>query len=223
MTSRKRGGGSDRNTLAAAFSALERIYQSLDLDVVLLTTVSEVRQLLQVERVFLFRLESHWSGVVVEECALGCLPLQDQQAYDDCFAERWVSAYAQGRVQAVGDIEEAELTPCHRDLLRGLGVAQHCSVPLPWQPTEVQMIQQLAVQVGLAIQPSERYQQMQAELTTRRQAEAQLLQQAQRSRDRHLESAEHPSPGMPPDPGVAQGIIYPRLRFFLIAKAAFTD
>ncbi|MBE9108175.1 GAF domain-containing protein [Nodosilinea sp. LEGE 07298] len=199
---------SDRNPLAAAFSSLQRIHQSLDLDVVLPTTVSEVRQLLQVERVFLFRFEPDWSGVVVvEDCAPGCLPLQGQRVYDECFAEKWVSAYAQGRVQAVGDVDQAELTPCHRDLLRGLGVranlvmplltqgrlwgllvAQHCSAPRPWQLTEVQMMQQLAVQVGLAIQQSELYQQMQAKLTTHQQTEAHLLQQAQRSRDRHLES-----------------------------------
>ena len=210
---------SDRNPLAAAFSSLQRIHQSLDLGVVLSTTVAEVRQLLQVERVFLFRFEPDWSGVVVvEDCALGCLPLQGQRVYDECFAEKWVSAYAQGRVQAVGDVEQAGLTPCHLELIRGLGVranlvvpllaqgrlwgllvAQHCSAPRPWEIAEVQMMQQLAVQVGLAIQQADLYQQMQAELTAHRQVEAQLLQQAQRSRDRHLDSLGTLAGGMAHD------------------------
>jgi signal transduction histidine kinase len=211
-------GEPNPNPLAAVFGTLQRIHQSLDLDVILPTTVSEVRQLLQVDRVFLFRLEADWSGIVVEDCALGCLPLQGQQAYDHCFVEKWVSAYAQNRVQAVGDVEEAELTPCHRDLLRSFGVranlvvpllahgrlwgllvAQHCSAPRPWQLAEVQMMQQLAVQVGLAIQQSERYQQMQAELTAHRKAEAQLLHQAQRSHHRRLESIDTLSRGMAHD------------------------
>ncbi len=212
-------GRNDRNPLAAAFSSLQRIHQSLDLAVLLPTTVSEVRQLLQVERVFLFRFEPDWSGeVVVEDCALGCRPLQGQRVYDECFAEKWVSAYTQGRVQAVGDVERADLTPCHRDMLKGLGVranlvvplltqgnlwgllvAQHCSAPRPWQLAEVQMMQQLAVQVGLAIQQAELHQQMQAELTAHRQAEAQLLLQAERSRDRHLESIGTLSKGMAHD------------------------
>ncbi len=99
-------GGANHSPLAAAFRSLQRIHQSLDLGVVLSTTVAEVRQLLQVERVFLFRFEPDWSGVVVvEDCASGCLPLQGQQMYDECFAEQWVSAYTQGRVQTVGDVE----------------------------------------------------------------------------------------------------------------------
>ncbi|MBD1914593.1 MULTISPECIES: GAF domain-containing protein [Cyanophyceae] len=198
----------NRNPLAQAFDSLQRIHQSLDLAVVLLTAVAEVRQLLQVERVFLFRFKPDGSGVVeVEDCAPSCLPLQGQRVYDESFADKWASVYAQGRVQAVGDMEQAGLTPCHLELLRGLGVranlvvpllaqgrlwgllvAQHCSAPRPWQELEVQMMQQLAVQVGLAIQQAELYQQLQAELTVHRQAEAQLLQQAERSHDRHLES-----------------------------------
>ena len=212
-------GGANRHPLAAAFSSLQRIHQSLDLGVVLSTTVAEVRQLLQVERVFLFRFEPDWSGVVVvEDCAAGCRPLQGQRVYDECFAEQWVSAYTQGRVQAVGDVEQAGLTPCHLALLRDLGVranlvvplltqgrlwgllvAQHCSAPRPWQMAEVLMMQQLAVQVGLAIQQAELYEQMQAELTAHRQTEARLLQQAQRSHDRHLDSLGTLAGGMAHD------------------------
>ncbi|MGG6241890.1 GAF domain-containing protein [Nodosilinea sp. AN01ver1] len=211
-------GEPNPNSLAAVFNMLQRIHQSLDLDVILSTTVSEMRQLLQVDRVFLFRLKANCSRIVVEDCAFGCSPLQDQQAYDHCFAENWVGIYAQNRVQVVADVEEAELTPCHRDLLKSLGVranlvvpllsygrlwgllvAQHCSAPRRWQLTEVQLMQQLAVQVGLAIQQSERYQQMQAELAAHRQAEVQLLNQAQRSHHRRLESIDTLSRGMAQD------------------------
>ncbi len=216
---RQEPGHSDRNPLAQAFSSLQHIHQSLDLNVVLPTTVSEVRQLLQVERVFLFRFEPDWSGVVeVEDCDPRCLPLKGQRVYDEIFADKWVSAYTQGRIQAVADVEQAGLTPCHLKLLRGLGVranlvvpllakgrlwgllvAQHCSAPRHWQESEVQMMQQLAVQVGLAIQQAELYQQMQTELTAHRQAAAHLVQQAQRSHERHLESLSTLAKGMAHD------------------------
>jgi signal transduction histidine kinase/CheY-like chemotaxis protein len=194
--------------LTWAFNLLQRIRQSLDLEVVLHTTVTEVRQLLQVERVFLFQFQPDWSGTaVVEDCAPHCLPLQGRRVYDDCFAKEWVSAYTQGRVQTISDIYQANLTPCHRDLLAslqvranlvvplqvngqlwGLLVAQHCTAPRPWQAEEVQIMQQLALQVGMAIQQSELHQQVKAELDAHKQAEAQLLQQAQQSYNRHLES-----------------------------------
>ncbi|PZV06968.1 MAG: hypothetical protein DCF32_08480 [Leptolyngbya sp.] len=197
-----------RAPLDGAFSSLQRLRQALDLEVVLPTTVAEVRQLLQVERVFLFQFRPDWSGVVVvEDCATGCPPLQGQQVYDECFAEKWVSAYTQGRVQAVADVEQADLTPCHLDLLRRLGVranlvvpllvnrqlwgllvAQHGTAPRPWQLDEVQMMQQLAVQVGLVIEQSEQYQRVQAELSAHHQTESLPVPQTQRSHDRHLES-----------------------------------
>ncbi|HSM84116.1 MAG TPA: GAF domain-containing protein, partial [Nodosilinea sp.] len=194
--------------LTQVFGLVQRIRQSLDLDAVLQTTVAEVRQLLQVERVFLFEFRPDWSGVVVvEDCAPHCLALVGRQVYDECFAERWVSAYTQGRVQAVDDIYQAGLAPCHVELLEGLGiranlvvplrtdgqlwgllVAQHCTAPRPWHGEEVQIVQHLAEQVGMAIHQSMLYRQVQAELSTHRQTEAQLRRQAQRSRDRHLES-----------------------------------
>lgn len=45
----------------------QRIRQSLSLSSILNTTVSEVRQFLQVERVFIYRFEPDWGGVVVVE------------------------------------------------------------------------------------------------------------------------------------------------------------
>jgi len=196
------------DTLVRMFNLIQRIRQSLDLDVVLQTTVSEVRQLLQVERVFLFKFQPDWSGtVMVEDCAPHCLSLQGRQVYDECFATHWVAAYEQGQVQAVADIHQAGLTPCHVDLLASLGVkanlvvplqvndklwgllvAQHCTAPRTWHGEEVQIMQQLAIQVGMAIQQSELYRQVQAELLAYKQSKAELLHQAQRSRDRHLDS-----------------------------------
>jgi len=43
----------------------QRIRQSLALGKFLSTTVSEVRQFLQTERVFIYRFEPDWGGVVV--------------------------------------------------------------------------------------------------------------------------------------------------------------
>lgn len=191
----------DRAPLDGVFSSLQRLHQALDLEVVLPTTVAEVRQMLQVERVFLFQFQPDWSGVVVvEDCAAGCLPLQGRRVYDECFAETWVSAYTQGRIQAVADVEEAGLTPCHLDMLRSLGVranlvipllansqlwgllvAQHGTAPRPWQLDEVQMMQQLAAQVGLVIEQAEWYQRVQAELSAHN-------LKTQRSQERRLES-----------------------------------
>lgn len=198
----------DSQVIDWVFDLVQRIRQSLDLDVVLQTTVAEVRQLLQLDRVFLFEFQPDWGGVVVvEDCHPDCLSLQGQRVYDECFAEKWVSAYSQGRVQAVGDIYQAGLTPCHIELLERLGVranlvvplqvngqlwgllvAQHCTAPRPWQVDEVRVMQQLTTHVGMAIEQSERHRQVLAELALYQQTEDRLQQQAKQFHDRRMES-----------------------------------
>lgn len=198
----------DGQAIDWVFDLIQRIRQSLDLDVVLQTTVSEVRQLLQLERVFLFEFQADWGGgVIVEDCHSDGLSLQGRQICDKYFADKWISAYRQGKIQAVGDIYQAGLPPDHIELLEKLGVranlviplqvkgqlwgllvAQHCTTPRPWQADEVRMMQQLATQVGTAIEQSERHQEVLAELAIHRQTEDRLQQQAKQFHDRRMES-----------------------------------
>ena len=48
-----------------------------------------------------------------------------------------------------------------RSYLWGLLIAHHCRAPRQWQPLEIELMQQLATQVAIAIQQSELYQQLQ--------------------------------------------------------------
>jgi GAF domain-containing protein len=45
------------------------------------------------------------------------------------------------------------------------------TIPRQWQPLEIELMQQLTTQLGIAIQQAELYQQAQAELAERQQAE----------------------------------------------------
>jgi signal transduction histidine kinase/DNA-binding response OmpR family regulator/PAS domain-containing protein len=66
--------------------------------------------------------------------------------------------------------------------LWGLLVAHHCRSSRQWQPLEINLLQQLATQVAIAVQQSELYQHLTVELTERKQAEVALRQQAERER-----------------------------------------
>ncbi|MFH7243465.1 MAG: GAF domain-containing protein [Spirulina sp.] len=199
---------SHHQSLLWTLRLVRRIRRSLDLDVVLQTTVSEVRRWLRVDRVLVLEFQSDWGGVVlVEDHLPDCQTLQGRRIYDDCFAEKWVKVYAQGRIQAVDDIETAGFSPCHQDLLRqlqvranlvvplrvrgqlwGLLVAQHCTAPRPWLSEELQVVKQLADQVGLAIEQSELYHQTQIALLQQTQAATQWKEQSARAREKHLAS-----------------------------------
>jgi len=109
----------------------DRIRQSLNLKEILNTTVEEVRQFLQTDRVLIYRFETDWSGsVVVESVASDYMTILDRVIHDPCFGGSLLQPYQQGRIQATTDIREAELTPCHVKFLANLQVRANLVVPI---------------------------------------------------------------------------------------------
>jgi len=158
-----------------------RIRQSLDLSEILNTTVADVRQFLQADRVLIYQFEPNWQGiVVVESVGADWMSVLDTTIRDPCFGEQYIRDYQQGRIRSIDDIYADSLTPCHveflsqfqvcaslvlpilrGDQLWGLLIAHHCQKPRHWQDLEVKLLQDLATQVGIAIQQSELYYQVQ--------------------------------------------------------------
>ena len=58
--------------------------------------------------------------------------------------------------------------------LWGLLIAHHCSTPRKWQQLEIELLEQLATQISIAIHQSELYHQLQQELAERKRKEAAL-------------------------------------------------
>jgi hypothetical protein len=162
-------------------SIQQRIRQSMDLDTILSQTVKEVREFIQCDRVLIYRLESDGSGVIaVESTAATNCPLEGRNIKDPCFQEKHIEYYKQGCPQVVEDIYTAGLAPCYIELLAslevranlvapiflkqdfwGLFVAQNCYEPRLWKPAEIKLLQQLADQLGIAVQQTQIQQQVQ--------------------------------------------------------------
>jgi diguanylate cyclase (GGDEF)-like protein len=158
-----------------------RIYQAIDLDEILDTTVSEVRQFLKVDRVLIYRFKPDWSGTVtVESVAPGTLPILYTHIEEPCFRSTYVQLYQQGRIRAIEDIHTANLGACHFNLLTafqvkanlvvpilqeqqlwGLLIAHHCQAPRHWSQLEIELLSKLSMQVGIAIQQAELYEEWQ--------------------------------------------------------------
>ncbi|HEY9761793.1 MAG TPA: diguanylate cyclase [Trichocoleus sp.] len=159
------------------------IRHSLDLTAILEATTQEVLRLLQVNRVVIYRFEADWSGTVVAEALAGDYPVMQGAVLDDpCLATAaCLEKYLAGHVQVLPDVQTANLAACYRQLLNqfeiranlvvpilsgeqqlwGLLAVQHCESPRSWDSWEVDLMQQLTVQVGIAIQQSQLYQQSQ--------------------------------------------------------------
>ncbi|MBE9005032.1 GAF domain-containing protein [Fortiea sp. LEGE XX443] len=152
-----------------------RIRESLQLEEILQTTVTEVQKLLQADRVLIFRLAADGSGTVVQEAVLPGWPVVlGQNIIDPCFQQDYVEKYRQGRVRAIVDVEKANIQDCHREFLQqfgvkanlvvpilirdgiwGLLIAHQCAHPRQWNNFETDLLLQLANQIGIALSQSQ--------------------------------------------------------------------
>jgi PAS domain S-box-containing protein len=170
-----------------------RIRRSLDLPEILQTTVNEVRQFLQTDRVIVYEFEPDWSGtVIVESVGVGWTPLLGTQIYVSLI-ESFLAGFQQGLPVAFGDVRNAGIAQWYLQLLEnlqiranllvpifkgtelwGLLVAHHCAAPRQWQSAEIELVDRLASQVSIAIQQADLFVRAQTELTQRKQAELNL-------------------------------------------------
>ncbi|QLE41905.1 PAS domain S-box protein [Nostoc sp. C052] len=171
-----------------------RIRQSLKLEEILCTIATEIRQFLQTDRVVVYQFQPDMSGTIVAESVLsGWTVAMGRQILDTCFQQGAGSDYRQGKKRAIDDIYQAGLTSCHLQLLEqfevkanlvvpilvkeqlwGLLIAHQCTASRHWQSVELDLLDQLAVQIAIAIQQGSAYQQLQAELAERQRTEAAL-------------------------------------------------
>lgn len=178
------------------------IRQTLDLDQILQSAVDQVRQLLQNDRVIIFRLQPNQQGIVeAESVAPEWTAMVSMVIRDSCFSDRYTELYRQGRVTAIRDIYAANYNPCHINLLSsfqvranlivpilqeqklwGLLIAHHCSKTRSWSAEHIQLLKQVGAQLGIAIQQAELYQQVSRELLERRQIQSALQKSEERFR-----------------------------------------
>ncbi len=169
----------------------QQVSKTLDLQEILNTTVDEVRQFLQCDRVIIFRFQLNGNGQVVKESVLPTwTTILGSEIYDPCFIQSWLQEYEKGRIRYIENIYTSNLAQCHIDLLAkfqvkanlvvpilqgenlwGLLIAHQCSASRQWQQVELQLLKMLATQVGIAIQKSTLFQQLEIELVERKQAQ----------------------------------------------------
>ncbi|ULP71269.1 PAS domain-containing sensor histidine kinase [Nodularia sphaerocarpa] len=179
----------------------QRIRQSLNLQEILNTTVEEVRNLLRVDRVVVYQFAPDMSGTIVaESVGAGWTVALGVKIEDTCFQTGGGVEYRQGRKRAIANIYDAGLSDCHLHLLEqfevqanlvvpillkideentgaclwGLLVAHQCSSKRDWEDHQLDLLDQLTVQIAIAIQQSSIFQQAQNEIAERQKAENNL-------------------------------------------------
>jgi diguanylate cyclase (GGDEF)-like protein/PAS domain S-box-containing protein len=177
---------------------IHHIRESLDLHQVLQTTVNEVRAFLDTDRVLVYRFHADWSGDMFVESVVPPWPsVLGSTIKDPCFEGDLVTQYLNGRISQIDHVEQSNLAQCHKDLLInfqvqanltipincrgqlwGLLCVHQCEAPRSWRDNEIRLLRQISIQVAIAIQQAELYQQAQTELAQRKRLESQLRYEA---------------------------------------------
>ncbi|MDA0867515.1 MAG: GAF domain-containing protein [Cyanobacteria bacterium] len=193
------------NRQKALVKITNRIRQSLDWQVVCQTATAEVRQVLEADRLTIYRFNADWSGdFLFESMAEGWQPLVGvAPAIEDThLMETQGGRYAHGETFAIPDIYAAGHSDCHVELLEqfqakayaiapifegdrlwGLLTAFQNSGPRQWQADEVELLAQIGEQLGIALQQAQAVQHIQTQaeelkqlLIERQQSQSQLIQ-----------------------------------------------
>lgn len=159
----------------AIAKVIERIRKSLDINNIFKTTTQEVRSLLNADRVAIYRFNPDWSGVfVADSVAYGWSSVMGTEIHDTCLMETQGGRYRQNVSFAVNDIYRCGYANCHIEILEkleakayviapvfqgdrlwGLLAAYQNTQPRQWQESEVNLLTQMGVQFGLALEQAE--------------------------------------------------------------------
>ena len=151
------------------------ISEAVNLTEVLQTAVDNGRKVLNADRVIYFRFTDDWQGKIIAESVDIRFPTAvDTEINDPCFAKGYAESYRQGQVKAIANIHEAGLQDCHLKMLEpfaviaslitpvisneqlvGLLIAHQCDQPRAWQQDEIELLGQIASQLGSALEKVE--------------------------------------------------------------------
>ncbi|QKQ77690.1 PAS domain S-box protein [Nostoc sp. TCL240-02] len=164
---------------------LVRIRSSLNLEEILQTTVTEVRQFLQADRVFIGLNNAKLGVRTLAESVDPQYPsVLGWSTNDEAYLQELRNLLKDNLIRVVEDITQIAVSPKVKahyqkfqtkaslavplmlgNELFGALIANQCSGSRHWQPIEIDLLQQMSEQVAIAIQQSQIYQKL-AELNT---------------------------------------------------------
>ncbi|MBD1876577.1 response regulator [Nodosilinea sp. FACHB-131] len=149
-----------------------KVRQSLQIDEILQTAVTEVKNILQADRVLIYRLWPDGTGSGVAEAVGPGLPQVMGVVFpQEVFPIASKEQYRQGRIRSLVDVaHDQQVAPCLVGFLQqfevqaklvvpilaqgdlwGLLIAHQCAGPRHWTGFETELLQQLADQIAIAL------------------------------------------------------------------------
>lgn len=149
----------------------DKIRLSIDLNEILQTTVTEVQHLLACDRVLILELKPNNTAVPISESILSDFDsMLGYELADPLLMGEYIVRYRQGKVLAINDLTSAAIGEDIKLLLKqfqikaklvvpilsqkelkGVLVAHQCHNPRQWHDHEIQLLNQLADSLGVAL------------------------------------------------------------------------
>jgi methyl-accepting chemotaxis protein PixJ len=151
--------------------AISRARTEQDLEDIFEKAVQGALQILEADRVVIYRFHPDWRGYISAEAVVPVWPRAlGEKIEDPCISKHLIEEYQQGRVVPTNNVYEAGFHPEHLMLMErlqikanlvtpilkdgqlfGLLIAHHCSAPHIWQPSEINFLKELAIRLGLSL------------------------------------------------------------------------
>lgn len=194
-----------------------KISHSSDLTLIMQTAVEGVRSLLDCDRTLLYQFNESMNGQVVAESVLpGWVASLGANVKDTCFQEHGAERYFAGHKTIISNVQESKLSRCHISMLEqfqvkanlvvpvllnaretprvpklwGLLVAHHCRDTRDWQQDELSLLDDLAVQLAIALQQHELVKSLQTQTRDLENSNDQLLEIARLLEERNRDLDE---------------------------------
>ena len=148
-----------------------KIRMSIEIEDILQTAVTEVQHLLLCDRVLIVKIQPNHTALPISEAILPDLtPMLGYELADPLLMGKHLARYRQGEVLAIDSLSSAAIDSDIKQLLRqfqvkaklvvpilsqqelkGLLIAHQCHNSRQWQESEVELLKQLADQIGVAL------------------------------------------------------------------------
>jgi methyl-accepting chemotaxis protein len=191
-----------QSQLLAEISAIQTENEA-NLETIFDEFLTKSRQLLNTDRIVIYRFNPDWSGYISSESvAKGWTPAKYQKIEDPCIPQHLLEQYKQDRIVPTEDVFNAGFHPEHLDLMKrlqikanlvvpllqqgklyGLLIAHHCQKTYQWKTVEIDFMRDLAKELsGVLARLSYLQKTQQAQLEAERlaQQQSQLKEQLQK-------------------------------------------
>ncbi len=159
-------------------SIIQKMRETIDLEIICDTTTSEVRNFLECDVVAIYKFDQNWGGEFIAENAQSKYPsLLDkniQRVWNDTYLQTHQGGrYRQKNIFIINNINLANFSPCHLEVYQQFGIEAMCIIPIfvrnnlwgllaayyhhpfRWQSQQIHLLKHITNPLGMAIEQAE--------------------------------------------------------------------